>query len=168
MRTKKYVVKLTDDERKKLRQIKKSGTHAERSIIRANILLNLDEGLGEKHKQADVAKICMVSTVTVYKASKQYVAEGLDAVLTRKKRKTPPVPSKITGETEEKIIALCCGEPPKGRARWTLRLQEEKAIELGIVEAISDNTIGRLLKKHRLSLICTNVGTSHQSIAAHL
>jgi transposase len=168
MRTKKYVITLTDDERKALRRMTRSGTHPAQSITRANILLNLDEGLGEKHEQADVAKICSVSTVTVYNVSKQYATEGLDAVLYRKKRAMPPVPSKITGDVEAKIIALCCGVPPKGRARWTLRLLEEKTIELGIVEAISDNTIGRLLKKHRLSLTDTNIGAFRRSITAHL
>jgi transposase len=168
MRTKKYIIKLTGDERKALQRMVKSGTHTARSIIRANILLNLDEGLGEKNEQADVAKICGVSTVTVYKVSKQYAMEGLEAVLTRKKREDPPVPSKITGEMEAKIIALCCGEPPQGRARWTLRLLEAKVIELGIAEAISDNTIGRLLKKHRLNLTGTNVGAFRRSITARL
>ncbi|MDR1202126.1 MAG: helix-turn-helix domain-containing protein [Tannerellaceae bacterium] len=124
----------------------KRGTYAARSITRANIMLNLDEGLGEKREQADVAKLCGVSTVTVYDVSKQYASEGLEAVLNRKKRAPPPVPSKITGETEAKIIVLCCGAPLEGRVRWTLRLLEEKIIELGIAEAISDNTIGRLLK----------------------
>jgi transposase len=168
MRTKKYVVKLTDDERKTLRRMTKSGTHTAQSITRANILLNLDEGRGEKREQADVAKICGVSTVTVYNVSRQYATEGLDAVLKRKKREVPPVPSKITGETEAKIIALCCGKPPEGRARWTLRLLEEKTVELGIAETISDNTIGRLLKKHRLSLTDTNVGAFRRIITARL
>jgi transposase len=168
MRTKKYVIKLTDDERKTLRRMMKSGTHTAQSITRANILLNLDETSGEKREQADVAKTCGVSTVTVYNVSKQYVTEGLAAVLNRKKRNTPPVPSKITGETEAKIIALCCGEPPEGRARWTLRLLEEKTVELGIVSAISDNTIGRLLKKHHLNLTDANVGASPRNITARL
>jgi transposase len=168
MRTKKYAITLTDDERKTLRQRVKSGTHTARSITRANILLNLDEGLGEKRGQVEVAKICGVSTVTVYNVGKQYATEGLEAVLSRKKRKTPPVPSKITGEIEAKIIALCCGKPPEGRTRWTLRLLEEKTVELGIVEAISDNTIGRLLKKHCLNLTDANIGASRQSITAHL
>jgi transposase len=167
MRTKKYVVNLADDERKALRRMMKSGTHTAQSITRANILLNLDEGLGEKRERTEVAKICGVSTVTVYNVSKQYTTEGLAAVLSRKKRDMPPIPSKITGETEAKIIALCCSEPPEGRARWTLRLLEEKTVELGIVEAISDNTIGRLLKKHRLSLIGTSVGASRRNITAH-
>jgi transposase len=168
MRTRKYVIKLTEDERKALKRMTRSGTHTARSITRANILLNLDESFGEKQEQADVAKICGVSTVTVYNVSKQYTTQGLDAVLVRKKRTTPPVPSKITGEIEAKIIALCCTEAPKGHKRWTLRLLEEKTVELGIVDAISDNTIGRLLKKHHLNLTDTNVGAFHRSITARL
>jgi transposase len=128
----------------------------------------LDEGLGDKRDQAEAAALCGVSTVTVYHVSKQYATEGLDAVLNRKKRKTPPVPSKITGEAEAKIIALCCGKPPEGRARRTLRLLEEKAIELGIVQTISDNTIGLLLKRRRLSLTGTNAGASLRNITARL
>jgi transposase len=168
MRTKKYVITLPDGERKALRRMVKSGTHRARSITRANILLNLDEGMGEKREQGEVAKICGVSTVTVYNVSKQYATEGVDAVLNRKKRATPPVPSKITGEMEAKIIALCCGKPPEGQARWTLRLLEEKTVELGIVEAISDNTIGRLLKKHRLSRTGANAGAFRRSMTARL
>jgi transposase len=166
MRTKKYAIKLTDDERKVLRRMVRSGTHTARSIARANILLNLDEGLGVKREQTEVAEICGVSTVTIYNVSRQYAAEGLDAVLKRKTRETPPVPSKVTGETEARIIALCCGAPPEGRARWTLRLLEEKTIELGIVDTISDNTIGRLLKKRRLSLTNTNAGASRLGTTA--
>jgi transposase len=168
MRTKKYVIKLRDDERRALRRMTRSGKHTAQSITRANILLNLDEGLGEKREQAEVARICGVSTVSIYKVSKQYAMEGLESVLNRKKRKTPPIPSKITGEIEAKIIALCCGEPPKGRARWTLRLLEEKVVELGIIDHISDNTIGRLLKKRHLNLIRKSVGVFHPNTMLHL
>jgi transposase len=112
--------------------------------------------------------VIIAQFLTVYNVSKQYATEGLDAVLNRKKREGPPVPSKITGEVEAKIIALCCGKPPEGRARWTLRLLEEKTGELGIVESISDNTIGRLLKKRCLSHIAANAGASRRSIMERL
>jgi hypothetical protein len=69
---------------------------------------------------------------------------------------------------EARIIALACGNPPKGFSRWTLRLLETKTVELGIVDHISDNTIGRLLKKHRLNLIKKSVGVSLPSITPHL
>lgn len=121
-------------------------------IKRANILLDLDENTRVVGKQDEIAERFKTSTVTIYNVSKQFVEEGLQATLYQKKRETPPTQPIATGEIEARIIALACSEPPKGRTRWTLRLLEEKVVELQIADAISDNTIGRLLKKHRLSL----------------
>ena len=73
--------------------------------------------------------------------------EGFEAVLSRKRSMTPPVAAIFDGEKEAKLIALACSKPPKGRARWTLRLLESKVVELGIVKRASDSTIGRTLKK---------------------
>jgi transposase len=87
--------------------------------------------------------------VVVYTVSKQYVKEGLERVLHRKKRETPPVPAKVTGETEAKIIALCRGEPPPGYSRWTLRLLEERSKAITGIE-LSRTTIGAVLKKTAL------------------
>ena len=78
---------------------------------------------------------------------KQLVEEGFEAVLSRKPRATPAVPRIFDGEKEAKLIALACSKPPKGRARWTLRLLENKVVELNIVDRASDSTIGRTLKK---------------------
>ncbi len=82
----------------------------------------------------------------IYRVRKQLVEEGFEAVLSRKRRMTPPVAAIFDGEKEAKLIALAFSEPPKGRARWTLRLLESKVVELGIVERASDSTIGRTLK----------------------
>ena len=152
MKPKKYKVNLTEEERKELEAITRRGKHSATTIKRANILLDLDENTGNVSKQEEIAKRFKTSTVTVYHVSKQFVEEGLQAALNRKKRETPPIQPIATGEIEARIIALACSEPPQGRTRWTLRLLEEKVIELQIVNAISDNTIGRMLKKHRLSL----------------
>ena len=84
----------------------------------------------------------------VYRVRKQLVEEGFEVVLCRKQRATPAVPRIFDGEKEAKLIALACSTPPKGRARWTLRLLETKVVELGIVDRASDSTIGRVLKKH--------------------
>jgi transposase len=113
----------------------------------------LDENQGRVDHQETIAEQLRTTTATIYNVSKQFVEEGLDTALHRKQRETPPIQPIATGEIEARIIALACSEPPKGRTRWTLRLLEEKVIELQIVDAISDNTIGRLLKKHHLSLI---------------
>lgn len=152
MKTKKYRVYLTKEQRKELEEITKRGRHSAETIKRANILLNLDENNGIVQKQADIAKQLCTTTVTICNISRQFVEKGLNAAVYRKVRETPPVRPKATGDVEARIIALACSEPPKGRTRWTLRLLEAKAVELQIVDSISDNTIGRLLKKHHLSL----------------
>jgi Homeodomain-like domain len=84
----------------------------------------------------------------VYRVRRQLVEEGFEAVLSRKQRTTPAVPPIFDGEREAKLITLACSNPPKGRARWSLRLLEEKVVELNIVERASDSTISRVLKKH--------------------
>jgi len=152
MRTKKYPVYLSNKERKEVEGITKRGKHSAATIKRANILLNLDESAGCTDKQEIIAQRLHTTTATIYTVSRQFAESGLQVALYRKKRETPPVQRIATGDIEARIIALACSEPPKGRSRWTLRLLEEKVVELQIVNAISDNTIGRLLKKRRLSL----------------
>ena len=83
----------------------------------------------------------------VYRVRKQLVEDGLESVLSRKPRATPAIPRIFDGEKDAKLIALACSEPPKGRARWTLRLLENKVVELNIVDRASDSTIGRTLQK---------------------
>ena len=101
---------------------------------------------------------------------RRYFAQGgIDAVLNRKQRATPPVPPILDGEREAKLIALACSQPPEGRARWTLRLLERKAVELNIVDHASDNTIGRVLKKQAQALYeALDVKTSHSSSVSPL
>jgi transposase len=152
VKSKKYRVYLSKEQRNKLENITKRGKQSATIIKRANILLNLDENNGHVQSQEEIAKQLCTTTATIYNVSKQFAEEGLDATICRKIRETPPIQPKATGDIEAKIIALACSEPPKGRNRWTLRLLEEKVVELQIVDAISDNTIGRLLKKHHLSL----------------
>lgn len=85
--------------------------------------------------------------VTSVKPRKKFVEKGIEATLHRKKREKPAVERIVTGDIEARIIALACGKPPEGYNRWTLRLLEEKVVELGIIEEISDTTIFRTLKK---------------------
>jgi len=152
MRPKKYKVNLSDEQREELQRITRRGKHTAATVKRANILLNLDESVNPAEKQEEIAKRLSTTTATIYNVSRQFAEEGLTATIYRKERKTPPIQPIATGEVEARIIALACSTPPQGRTRWTLRLLEEKVVELQIVRAISDNTIGRLLKKHRLSL----------------
>ena len=83
----------------------------------------------------------------VMRVRETLVAEGLDAVLTRKKRETPPTPPIFDGEAQAKLTALACSSPPPGHARWTIRLLAEHVVERKIVEAAHFNTVGRALKK---------------------
>src|SRR5438067_10331901 len=98
----------------------------------------------------------------VYRVRRQLVEEGFEASLSHKHRATPAVARIFDGEKEAKLIALACSKPPKGRARWTLRLLENKVVELGIVYRASDSTIGRTLKKTLSSPIANSNGSSHQ------
>jgi len=94
------------------------------------------------------------------------VEEGLEAVLSRKQRATPAITPIFDGEKEARLMALACSTPPEGHARWTLRLLEDKVVELGIVERASDNTIGRVLKKTRFSPTAKSNGSSRRRRAA--
>ena len=103
---------------------------------------------GEGWSDSEIVKALDTTASMVYRTRRQLVEEGLDAVLSRKARETPPVPRIFDGEKEAKLIALACSDPPEGFARWSLRLLEEKVVELQIVDRASDSTIGRVLKKH--------------------
>ena len=93
-----------------------------------------------------IAEALETSLSTVLRTRRQFVEEGLDAALSRKKSSWSP-PRTFDGEAEAKLIALTCSEPPKGHTHWTLRLLEKRVVELGIVEAASYTTIYRVLKK---------------------
>jgi hypothetical protein len=105
---------------------------------------------GEGWSDSRIIKALESSATTVYRTRQQLVEGGFEAVLSRKKRARPPVhvPPIFDGEKEARLIALACSQPPKGRARWTLRLLEDKVVELNIVDRASDSTIGRVLKNH--------------------
>ena len=145
---KKYAVRLSDDERQQLATLIRKGSSPAQRLMKARILLKADvsEG-GEGWSDNQIIEALETSPSMVYRVRKQLVEEGFEAVLSRKPRATPAVPRIFDGEKEAKLIALACSEPPKGRARWTLRLLENKVVELNIVDRASDSTIGRTLKK---------------------
>jgi hypothetical protein len=151
---KKYVVRLSCDERQQLAMLIRKGSSPAQRLMKARILLKADvsEG-GEGWSDNQIIEALETSPSMVYRVRKQLVEEGFEAVLSRKPRATPAVPRIFDGEKEAKLIALACSEPPKGRARWTLRLLENKVVELNIVDRASDSTIGRTLKKTSLSRI---------------
>jgi len=152
MRTRENKVYLGAEERAELRSMVKSGKHSALEINHANILLDLDENQEAKYTQEQIASRQRVCAETVAKVAHRYVEEGMESALRRKKRETPPVASKFTGEVEARIVKLACSEPPEGRKRWTLQLLADEVVRLEILESISDNGIRMLLKKRNLSL----------------
>ena len=156
---KRYVVRLSGEEREQLEALIRKGKSAAQRLVKARILLKADvSGAGEGWSDSRIVKALETSLSMVYRVRKQLVEEGFEAILMRKPRATPAVPRIFDGEKEAKLIALACSKPPKGRARWTLRLLENKVVELGIVERASDSTIGRTLKKTLSSRIAGSAG----------
>ena len=153
MPTIKYVIDLTDADRKTLKDIIAKGTTAARSILRANILLASDRHNKKQMTVAQIAETYHTCPTTVQTVRMSYATDGLEATINRKKRSTPPVPAKVTGEIEAHIIALACGTPPEGYSKWTLRLIADKCVELKLVESLSHTTVSRVLKKTNISLI---------------
>jgi hypothetical protein len=165
---KKYVVKLSAEEREYLDQLIRKGKGPAQRLMKARILLKADVGEGgEGWSDSRIIEAIATSASMIYRVRKQLVEEGFEAVLSRKQRATPAVPQIFDGEKEAKLIALACSEPPKGRVRWTLRLLEEKVVELNIVDKASDNTIGRVLKKTFSNPTSKSSGSSHQRRTAH-
>jgi hypothetical protein len=166
---KKYVVRLSAEEREQLQVLLRRGKGPARRLLKARILLKADiseAGPGWSDNKIIVA--LDTSASMIYRVRKQLVEEGFEAVLSRKQRAMPAVPRIFDGEKEAKLIALACSKPPKGRGRWTLRLLENKVVELGIVDQASDSTIGRTLKKTVSSRIADSAGSSRRRPTAPL
>ncbi len=158
---KKYVVRLSGEERKRLEAMLRKGKSPARQLLKARILLKADvSDAGEGWSDSRIIEAMETGPSMVYRVRKQLVEEGFEAALSRKQRAMPAVARIFDGEREAKLIALACSQPPPGRARWTLRLLEEKVVELDIVERASDSTIGRALKKTFSSRIAASTGSS--------
>jgi len=147
-------VRLRARDRAELERFCTTGVHNVRLVDRAKIILALDtSGDRTAERQEAIAERLGLSRQTVNIARRDFlVTNNVSMFLQRKQRETPPVAPKVTGEMEARIIALACGEAPKGHAHWTLRLLAEKSVELHYSDTMSHMTISRLLKKHNLNL----------------
>ncbi len=145
---------LSKEERAELIRFSETGTRPVRLVKRAKVILALDRTGKKEHLR--IGRICEsigISRQAVDDIRAAYLsAENVTEFLKRKPRETPPIAPKITGEVEARIIALACSEPPKGYARWTLRLLASKAVELEFVDSLSNVTVHMLLKKRNISL----------------
>lgn len=143
---KKYIVRLSDEERTKLTEMITKGKTAAYRIRHADILLKADaDGPGWTDKM--IAEAFSAHENTVSGIRRRFVEEGLQSALERKKQAVPSCRPKFDGEKEARLIALSCGVPPEGYARWNLRLLADRLVELEIVDSVSYETVRQTLKK---------------------
>jgi transposase len=140
---KKYIITLTDEERKYLEDIVNKGKNPAYRIKHANILLNAESGKPDN----EISDRCRCHINTVANVRQRFVEEGMEAALERKKRDKPPVQAKLDGEKEARLIAIACSKPPEGYAKWTPEMIADRMVELKIVDSVSDSTVCRALKK---------------------
>lgn len=147
---KKYVVELTEDERQRLNKLIWAGSAPARMLNRARILLKADVGRHSEGEEPllerEIAPMLETSTATVQRLRERFCRQGLDAALERS------APDRIyqryfDGRAEARLIALACSEAPEARERWSMRLLADKAVEMGIVQGVSHETVRKTLKK---------------------
>src|SRR5437867_11333517 len=160
---KKYVVRLSGEERERLETLIRKGKNpGAPGTEGADLVEGRCLGSWQRVERQPDHRSSGNQPIHGLPVRKQLVEEGFEAVLSRKPRAMPAVARIFDGEKEAKLIALACSKPPKGRARWTLRLLENKVVELGIVDRASDSTIGRALKKTLFSPIAASTGSSRR------
>jgi len=154
---KKYVVRLTDQERGRLQTLVRRGRAHARSLLYARILLKADADGPERWTDERIAEALEVSTATVARERRRFLEDGLEVALMPKK---PGRPRRrvLDGRAEAHLIALSCSDPPEGRERWSMRLLAQKMVELEHVEALSHESVRRTLKKTRSSLTSSASG----------
>ena len=153
-----YVVTLTETERSQLEALIAAGAAPSRKLMHARVLLKADRGPGGPGwVDTAIAEAVEVSQPTIARVRRQYVEEGLEAALNRRAPRRE-YRRKLDGAQEAHLIALACGTPPAGRGRWSLRLLADRLVELEHVEAVSYQTVRRVLKKTSSSPGCASSG----------
>ncbi len=148
MSHKRYIVELSPEERTRLQRLTATGSPKAQARRRARIWLLCDQGPeGPAWTDERTAEAVGVTEMTVSRARRALVEEGLEAALQRKPR--PPRPRKLDGTAEAELVRLACSTPPPGRARWTLKLLAAELVALEVVDAIAPETVRRTLKKTR-------------------
>jgi transposase len=149
---KKYIVTLTEVERKMLQAMLSRGKAASRKLVHARILLKADiSPSGPEWNDDQIAEGLEVGRATVERVRKEFVEEGMEAALERRKPRRQ-YRRKLDGDQEAHLIALACGQAPEGRSRWTLRLLADRMVQLEQVDHLSYETVRVVLKKTNLSL----------------
>ena len=143
---KKYIVRLTDEERQICTEVVKNLKGTSQKVRRAQILLKADAD-GPGWTDAKIAEAFNCRVQTIEKLRKRLVTEGFDQALNRKKRETPPREPLLDGKGEAKLISMRLGRPPAGYGRWTLQLLADELVALEVVDTISIETVRKTLKK---------------------
>ena len=154
---KKYIVRLTDEEREQLTALVGRGKGEAYKIKHANILLAVDaDGPAWLDARAAEAFHCHVGTIC--NVRQRFVEQGLERALARKPQAEPSRQRILDGQGEARLIALACSQAPDGRSRWTLQLLADQLVQLEVVETISDQTVRRALKKMNCSRTVATAG----------
>jgi transposase len=149
---KKYIVTLTPEERQTLQRMLSRGKAAARKLVHARILLKADANPGGPNwADVTIAQGLEVGRATVERVRQEFVEEGLDAALNRRKPRRE-YDRTLDGDGEAHLVALACTQAPEGRSRWTLRLLADRMVRLEYVDTVSKDTVSRVLKKTSLSL----------------
>lgn len=148
----KYVVTLTEEERKELIEYTRKGSHTAKRVIHSLILLNVDQSEFNTERQTneEICKVLKIGMRTIDRVKQRFVLEGLEAALgiaptSRIYRQ------KVDGETEAHLVSIACSAPPEGFAHWSLRMLADRMVELSYVEEISHETVRKVLKKTNLN-----------------
>jgi transposase len=150
---KRYVVTLTEDEREMLGALTSKGSHRSQKILNALILLACDRGRFQEARSTheEIARVLQISMRKIDRVKKRFVEEGLEITLNGTKGQRA-YKKKADGDFEAHLIALSCGDPPDGFARWSLRLLADQAVALDYIDSVSHETVRRVLKKTKSSL----------------
>jgi hypothetical protein len=164
MPEKKYLVTLTADERTRLDALIRKGKAAALVLARARVLLKADQADGgPAWDDTRIAEAVSVGERTVARVRQRFVERGFEACLERKPQDKPSRERKLDGAGEARLVAVACSKAPDGRAEWTMQLLADKLVELTVVDAISDETVRRTLKKMRSSRGRRSSGASRAS-----
>jgi len=161
---KKYIITLSEDERKALSDLTSKGKQKSQKILNALILLACDEGehQTERSTNEEIARVLHISMRKIDRVKKRFVEDGFDAALDRKMGNRVYA-KKTDGDFEAHLVALSCSEPPEGFARWSLRLLADKVVELNYIDSNSHETVRRILKKRDQALATQGMGNSTKS-----
>ena len=158
---KKYKVTLTEEERRRLKELTYKGSHRSQRVLNALILLNCDEGEFQDNRSYNetIASVLQVSMRKIDRVKKRFVEEGIEVALNGRKGERV-YKKKADGDFEAHLVALSCNSPPEGFARWSLRLLADRVVELNYIDSISHETVRRVLKKRNKALETARMGNS--------